>query len=139
MPTIFRQDCAGYGGLVAIMLACEACVSPAALSQIRPRRRNTQCADVGTGPEAHALRHHLESIRHWATRSRVIDLPERPALHDRSRRVVVRWKRFFSTREHVLMRSFYLAVRAEMVQIVLEQARIHGVDLRVVRHVRRTA
>jgi len=91
---------------------------------------------VGTGPEAHALRHHLESIRHLGyTFKGFIDLPGTTSRLAASSGDVV------GSLDHLFQRARTLFVdeifftspcEREMVQNTLEQARIHGVDLRVV-------
>jgi lipopolysaccharide/colanic/teichoic acid biosynthesis glycosyltransferase len=90
---------------------------------------------VGTGPEAHALRHHLESIRHLGyTFKGFIDFPGSGPVSRHFRATWwARWTRFSARAQAVCGRDFlYHALRAGIVQDVLEQARVHGVDLRVV-------
>jgi FlaA1/EpsC-like NDP-sugar epimerase len=91
---------------------------------------------VGTGPEAHALRHHLESIRHLGyTFKGFIDLP------GTARRSTAASGEVVGSLEDLFQRARTLFVdeifftspcEREMVQNVLEQARAHSVDLRVV-------
>ena len=91
---------------------------------------------VGTGPEAHALRHHLESIRHLGyTFKGFVELPEigsnsiQPnsdvigtyeTLFQRARALFVDEVFFTSPVDHGLMQN------------ALELARVHGVDLRII-------
>ena len=91
---------------------------------------------VGTGPEAHALRHHLESIRHLGyTFKGFVDLPgTTPRSTTASGEVVGSLETLFQhTRTLFVDEIFFTSpCEREMVQSVLEQARVHGVDLRVV-------
>jgi exopolysaccharide biosynthesis polyprenyl glycosylphosphotransferase len=91
---------------------------------------------VGTGPEAHALRHHVESIRHLGyTFKGFIELPG-PACRqavDSSDVVGNLDSLFLHTRKQFIDEIFFTTpCERSIVQHVLEQARIHGVDLRVV-------
>jgi exopolysaccharide biosynthesis polyprenyl glycosylphosphotransferase len=91
---------------------------------------------VGTGPEAHALRHHMESIRHLGyTFKGFIDLPNpgsgfTPASGD----VVGTLDTLFQNARKQFVDEIFFTAHCELgiVQDVLRQARIHGVDLRVV-------
>jgi exopolysaccharide biosynthesis polyprenyl glycosylphosphotransferase len=91
---------------------------------------------VGTGPEAHALRHHLESIRHLGyTFKGFIDFPgTTPRFTTASGDVVGSLETLFQrTRTLFVDEIFFTSpCERELVQSVLEQARTHGVDLRVV-------
>jgi exopolysaccharide biosynthesis polyprenyl glycosylphosphotransferase len=107
---------------------------------------------VGTGPEAHALRHHLDSLRHLGyTFKGFIDFPNsfaRPGLPSASGMHPAASARFTATSGDVVGTMdtlfdnarkqfvdeifFTTACEREIVQEVLDQARIHGVDLRVV-------
>ncbi len=91
---------------------------------------------VGTGPEAHALRHHLESIRHLGyTFKGFIDFPDAQMRSSAASSDVVGTtdNLFQRTRTLFVDEIFFTApCERELVQNVLEQARIHGVDLRVV-------
>jgi exopolysaccharide biosynthesis polyprenyl glycosylphosphotransferase len=97
---------------------------------------------VGTGPEAHALRHHLESLRHLGyTFKGFIDFPGPGSFSDSSSRftassgdVVGTLDTLFqNTRQHFVDEIFFTtACERGIVQEVLQQARTHGVDLRVV-------
>jgi exopolysaccharide biosynthesis polyprenyl glycosylphosphotransferase len=91
---------------------------------------------VGTGPEAHALRHHLESIRHLGyTFKGFIEFPDsgsdfRAAAGD----VVGTLDTLFQNARKQFVDEIFFTAPCELgiVQDVLRQARIHGVDLRVV-------
>jgi exopolysaccharide biosynthesis polyprenyl glycosylphosphotransferase len=91
---------------------------------------------VGTGSEAHALRHHMESIRHLGyTFKGFIDFPGSSSrLTSTSGDVVGTLDRLFQHgRKHFVDEIFFTTpCDRGVVQEALEQARIHGVDLRVV-------
>jgi exopolysaccharide biosynthesis polyprenyl glycosylphosphotransferase len=91
---------------------------------------------VGTGTEAHALRHHLESIRRLGyTFKGFINLGEAGSTHDaNSGEVVGSIETLFDHARRQFVDEIFLTNPCErgLVQKVLEQARIHGVDLRVV-------
>ena len=91
---------------------------------------------VGTGPEAHALRHHIESIRHLGyTFKGFIDLPESGSrFRTTSTDVVGSLETLFQNARKQFVDEIFFTTPCErgIVQNVLEQARIHGVDLRVV-------
>jgi exopolysaccharide biosynthesis polyprenyl glycosylphosphotransferase len=91
---------------------------------------------VGTGPEAHALRHHLESIRHLGyTFKGYVDFPSaNSVMTTTSGDVVGHFDKLFDhARKHFVDEIFFTTpCERGIVQEVLEQARVHGVDLRVV-------
>ncbi len=91
---------------------------------------------VGTGPEAHALRHHLESIRHLGyTFKGFIDLPGSSSRFTAtSGDVVGNLETLFQHARQQFVDEIFFTTPCErgIVQDVLEQARHHGVDLRVV-------
>jgi len=91
---------------------------------------------VGTGPEAHALRHHLESIRHLGyTFKGFIDLPGITSRFAASSGDVVgTFETLFQNARKQFVDEIFFTTPCErgIVQDVLEQARFHGVDLRVV-------
>lgn len=91
---------------------------------------------VGTGPEAHALRHHLESIRHLGyTFKGFIDFPGTSSrMASSSGDVLGTLENLFQhARQHFVDEIFFTTpCERGVVQEVLEQARVHGVDLRVV-------
>ncbi|MDR3727383.1 MAG: sugar transferase [Terracidiphilus sp.] len=91
---------------------------------------------VGTGPEAHALRHHLESIRHLGyTFKGFIDVSSTGTrLPSASADVVGSLDTLFQyARKQFVDEIFFTSpCESSLVPDVLEQARIHGIDLRVV-------
>jgi exopolysaccharide biosynthesis polyprenyl glycosylphosphotransferase len=106
---------------------------------------------VGTGREAHALRHHIESIRHLGyTFKGFIDFPSGsyasaagfpasyPAAGSRftasSGDVVGTMETLFQNARKQFVDEIFFTTpcEREVVQEVLEKARAHGVDLRVV-------
>jgi exopolysaccharide biosynthesis polyprenyl glycosylphosphotransferase len=91
---------------------------------------------VGTGPEAHALRHHLDSIRHLGyTFKGFIDLPGSTSRFvDTSGDVVGTLDTLFQQARKQFVDEIFFTTPCErgMVRDVLDQARVHGVDLRVV-------
>jgi exopolysaccharide biosynthesis polyprenyl glycosylphosphotransferase len=91
---------------------------------------------VGTGAEARALRHHLESIKHLGyTFKGFIEMPDAdPRATAESKDIVGTLDTLFqNTRQQFVDEIFFTAAcEREIVQDVLEQARIHGVDLRMV-------
>ncbi len=91
---------------------------------------------VGTGPEAHALRHHLESLRHLGyTFKGFVDFPGAgsrfPAT---SGDVVGSLDTMFQAARKLFVDEIFFTTPCEraIVQDVLDQARTHSVDLRVV-------
>jgi len=91
---------------------------------------------VGTGPEAHALRHHLESIRHLGyTFKGFIDFPGSGSrLTASSGDVVGTLDTLFQHARKQFVDEIFFTAPCErgIVKGVLEQARAEGVDLRVV-------
>jgi exopolysaccharide biosynthesis polyprenyl glycosylphosphotransferase len=91
---------------------------------------------VGTGPEAHALRHHMESIRHLGyTFKGFIEIPgaNSSAAVDATDIVGPLDTLFQFARKQFIDEIFFTtACERGIIQDVLEQARAHGVDLRVV-------
>jgi exopolysaccharide biosynthesis polyprenyl glycosylphosphotransferase len=91
---------------------------------------------VGTGPEAHALRQHLESIRHLGyTFKGFIDFPgSSSSARTASGDVVCTFDTLFQhARKHFVDEIFFTTpCERGIIQNVLVQARAHGVDLRVV-------
>jgi exopolysaccharide biosynthesis polyprenyl glycosylphosphotransferase len=91
---------------------------------------------VGTGPEAHALRHHLESIRHLGyTFKGFIEFPGTELRYGAGSGDVVGTldTLFQHTRKQFVDEIFFAAsCERGVVQDVLVRARAHGVDLRVV-------
>jgi exopolysaccharide biosynthesis polyprenyl glycosylphosphotransferase len=91
---------------------------------------------VGTGPEAHALRHHLESIRHLGyTFKGFIDFPGSGSRFTATAGDVVGTldTLFQNVRKYFVDEIFFTTSSERgIVRDVLDQARKHGVDLRVV-------
>ncbi len=91
---------------------------------------------VGTGPEAHALRHHFESIRHLGyTFKGFVDLSGDGTSHAAVLGDVVGpFDTLFQSARKQFVDEIFFASPCERgtMQKVLEQSRIHGVDLRVV-------
>jgi exopolysaccharide biosynthesis polyprenyl glycosylphosphotransferase len=91
---------------------------------------------VGTGPEAHALRHHLESIRHLGyTFKGFIDFPGASSrFTTTSGDVVGTLDTLFQLTRKQFVDEIFFSTPCErgIVQGVLDQARVQGVDLRVV-------
>jgi len=91
---------------------------------------------VGTGPEAHALRHHLDSIRHLGyTFKGFIDFPgTNSRFTSTSGDVVGTLDTLFSLARKQFVDEIFFTTVCErgIVQEVLDKARTHGIDLRVV-------
>jgi exopolysaccharide biosynthesis polyprenyl glycosylphosphotransferase len=91
---------------------------------------------VGTGPEAHALRHHLESIRHLGyTFKGFIEFPGTSSrMISSSGDVVGTMDTLFQHARKQFVDEIFFTMPCErgVVLDVLEKARMHGVDLRVV-------
>jgi exopolysaccharide biosynthesis polyprenyl glycosylphosphotransferase len=91
---------------------------------------------VGTGPEAHALRHHLESIRHLGYAFKgFIELPgSESRFASSSGDVVGSFDTLFQNARKQFVDEIFFTSPCDrvVVQDVLVQARFHGVDLRVV-------
>jgi exopolysaccharide biosynthesis polyprenyl glycosylphosphotransferase len=91
---------------------------------------------VGTGPEAQALRHHLDSIKHLGyTFKGFVELPGSVCRTPLAPGDVVGTldSLFQSARKQFVDEIFFTTpCERRIVQDVLEQARVHGVDLRVV-------
>jgi exopolysaccharide biosynthesis polyprenyl glycosylphosphotransferase len=124
-------------GLVAISLSLRRLVYRVMLYRRFDRGRGTRnVLIVGTGPEAHALRHHLESIRHLGyTFKGFIDLPDSVSRFAvTSGDVVGTLETLFQHARKQFVDEIFFSAPCErgIVQDVLVQARAHGVDLRVV-------
>lgn len=91
---------------------------------------------VGTGPEAHALRHHLQSIPHLGfTFKGFVELPGSRSIGGEFPDEVVGTldTLFVNTRKQFIDEIFFATpCERAIVQDVLQQSRLHGVDLRVV-------
>lgn len=124
-------------GLVAISLSLRRLVYRIMLYRRFDRGRGTRnVLIVGTGPEAHALRHHLESIRHLGyTFKGFIDFPGAVSRFSvSSGDVVGTLDTLFQHARKQFVDEIFFSTPCErgIVQDVLDQARVHGVDLRVV-------
>jgi exopolysaccharide biosynthesis polyprenyl glycosylphosphotransferase len=132
-----RSIVLGTLGLVTIALSLRRLIYRIVLYRGFDRGMGTRnVLIVGTGPEAHALRHHLESIRHLGyTFKGFIDLPGATSSFTASSGDVVgTLDMLFQYARKQFVDEIFFTSRCEhgIVQEVLEQARIHGVDLRVV-------
>jgi exopolysaccharide biosynthesis polyprenyl glycosylphosphotransferase len=91
---------------------------------------------VGTGPEAQALRHHIDSIRHLGYNFKgFVDFPrQESSLSARSGDVVGMFDTLFQSARRQFVDEIFLTAPCErgLLLGVLEQSRAHGVDLRVV-------
>ncbi len=91
---------------------------------------------VGTGNEARALRQHLESIRHLGyTFKGFIDLPgSSPCAVETPIDIVGDMDTLFENARKQFIDEIFFATPCErtVVEDVLKQARVHGIDLRVV-------
>jgi exopolysaccharide biosynthesis polyprenyl glycosylphosphotransferase len=91
---------------------------------------------VGTGPEAHALRHHLESIRHLGyTFKGFIEFPGATSrIMSSSGDVVGTLDTLFQHARQQFVDEIFFTAQCErgIVHDVLAKAREHGVDLRVI-------
>jgi len=124
-------------GLVTVSLSLRRLVYRSLLYRRFDRGMGTRnVLIVGTGPEAHALRHHLESIRHLGyTFKGFIDFPgDGSAMTATSGDVVGTLETLFQHARQQFVDEIFFTTPCErgIVQDVLEQARHHGVDLRVV-------
>jgi len=91
---------------------------------------------VGTGPEAHALRHHLESIRHLGyTFKGFIEMPDAaPGSMSRSADIAGSFETLFQRARALFVDEIFFTSPCEhgLMQSSLEHARLQGVDLRIV-------
>ncbi len=91
---------------------------------------------VGTGPEAHALRHHLESIRHLGYSFKgFIELPNCPSrFATPSTDVAGSIKDLFQTARKQFIDEIFFTTPCErgIIQDAAEEAREKGIDLRVI-------
>jgi len=124
-------------GLVAVSLSLRRLVYRVLLYRRYDRGLGTRnVLIVGTGPEAHALRHHLESIRHLGyTFKGFIGLPGVSSRFSAtSGEVIGTLDTLFQHARKQFVDEIFFTSPCErgVVQGVLEQARTQGVDLRVV-------
>ena len=93
---------------------------------------------VGTGPEAHALRHHIESIRHlgYVFKGFIAISGSPVSMASSTGDVVGALDSLFQHARLRFVDEIFFTAPCErgVVQDVLDQARIHGIDLRVVPH-----
>ena len=127
----------GMVGLVAVALGFRRLVNRILLYRRFDRGLGTRnVLIVGTGPEAHALRHHMESIRHLGyTFKGFIELPgSQTSATLTSGDVVGTLDTLFQHARKQFVDEIFFATPCErsIVQKVLDQARVRGVDLRVV-------
>jgi exopolysaccharide biosynthesis polyprenyl glycosylphosphotransferase len=91
---------------------------------------------VGTGPEAHALRHHLDSIRHlgYTFKGFIEFAGQTSRFTSSSGDVVGTLDTLFQNARKQFVDEIFFTTPCDrgIVQDVLEQAMAHGVDLRVV-------
>jgi exopolysaccharide biosynthesis polyprenyl glycosylphosphotransferase len=91
---------------------------------------------VGTGAEAHALRHHIESIPHlgYSFKGFVHIAEARSRFNAISSDVVGTLDTLFQNARRLFVDEIFFTTPCErgIIHNVLDQARIHGVDLRVV-------
>ena len=123
-------------GLVAIGVGLRRLIYRIMLYQRFDRGLDTRnVLIVGTGPEANALRQHLEKIRHLGyTFKGFIALPGCASHEDVCGQIVGNLETLFQhTRKQFIDEIFFTTpCERGIVQSVLEQARVHGVDLRVI-------
>jgi exopolysaccharide biosynthesis polyprenyl glycosylphosphotransferase len=91
---------------------------------------------VGTGPEAQALRHHIDSSRHLGYNFKgFIDFPRQDSsLSARSSDVIGMFETLFQNARRQFIDEIFFTASCErgLLHGVLEQSRAYGVDLRVV-------
>jgi exopolysaccharide biosynthesis polyprenyl glycosylphosphotransferase len=123
-------------GLVAVGLALRRLIYRILLYRRFDRGLDTRnVLIVGTGLEANALRQHLEKIRHLGyTFKGFIELPGCSQHADVTADIVGNLETLFQhTRKQFIDEIFFTTpCERGIVQNVLEQARVHGVDLRVI-------
>ena len=121
-------------GLVAVALGLRRLLYRIALYRRFDRGIGTRnVLIVGTGPEAHALRHHLESLRYLGyTFKGFVECGEQPGAAPGD--VVGTLETLFQSARRFFVDEIFFTTRCdrETVQGVLEKARVQGVDLRVV-------
>lgn len=124
-------------GLITVTLSLRRLIYRSLLYRRFERGQDTRnVLIVGTGAEAHALRHHLESIRHLGyTFKGFVEFPGSPSrINASSGDVVGTLDTLFQDARKQFVDEIFFTTPCErgIVQDVLEKARIHGVDLRVV-------
>ena len=124
-------------GLVMVVLSVRRCVYRVLLHRRYEHGVGTRnVLIVGTGPEAHALRHHLESIRHLGYAFKgFIQFPGSNSRYAASSGDVVGdlGTLFECARQKFVDEIFFtMPCERGIVQEVLEKARVSSIDLRVV-------
>jgi exopolysaccharide biosynthesis polyprenyl glycosylphosphotransferase len=91
---------------------------------------------VGTGPEAHALRHHLESVRHLGyTFKGFVEMPGSDSGHkNRTLDIVGPYSTLFQQARALFVDEIFFTSPCEhgLMQNALELARMRGVDVRII-------
>jgi exopolysaccharide biosynthesis polyprenyl glycosylphosphotransferase len=91
---------------------------------------------VGTGPEAHALRHHLESIRHlgYTFKGFVETCNQGTSNLSAKSDVVATFETLFQRARAQFVDEIFFTSQCEngMMQSALEHAREHGIDIRII-------
>ncbi len=124
-------------GMVAVALGLRRLVNRILLYRRFDRGLDTRnVLIVGTGPEAHALRHHLESVKHLGyTFKGFIELPGvNSGPREDANDIVGTIDTLFQNTRKQFVDEIIVTTSCErtLMQRVLEEARVHGVDLRVV-------
>jgi exopolysaccharide biosynthesis polyprenyl glycosylphosphotransferase len=124
-------------GLITVTLSLRRLIYRSLLYRRFERGQDTRnVLIVGTGAEAHALRHHLESIRHLGyTFKGFVEFPGSTSrIMAGSGDVVGTLETLFQHARKQFVDEIFFTTPCErgIVQDVLEKARMHGVDLRVV-------
>jgi exopolysaccharide biosynthesis polyprenyl glycosylphosphotransferase len=124
-------------GLVTVSLSVRRLVYRIAFYRRFERGQGTRnVLIVGTGPEAHALRHHFESIRHlgYTFKGFIEFQGTDSAMAATAGDVVGNLETLFQNARREFVDEIFFTAPCErgIIQHVLEQARAHGVDLRVV-------
>ncbi len=124
-------------GLVTLALSVRRLIYRMLLYRRFERGRGTRNVLIlGTGPEAHALRHHLESIRHlgYTFKGFISFSSSNSGFTATSGDVVGTLETMFQhARKQFVDEIFFTTpCEREIVQDVLAQARVHGVDLRMI-------
>ena len=124
-------------GMVAVLMSLRRLVYRVMLYRRFERGMGTRnVLIVGTGPEAHALRHHVESIRHlgYTFKGFIEFNGSSSRFAATSGDVVGTLDTLFQNARQQFVDEIFFTQPCErgIVQDVLEKARAHGVDLRVV-------
>ncbi len=124
-------------GLVTVALSLRRLIYRALLYRKFERGIGTRnVLIVGTGPEAHALRHHLESIRHlgYTFKGFIDSVDEQLRSATKHEDIIGSLDTLFhQARKHFVDEIIFASpCDRESIQGVLAQARLQGVDLRLV-------